>query len=82
MSDSGLPSNRKLWRYAVDLETEGGDKREFLSVLLTEKDAVEERNHLLNEGHKSARIIVDKDAALAYQKELDEKRAVRKGSSH
>jgi hypothetical protein len=82
VNDSGLPANRRLWRYAVTLDTEGGDKKEFLSILLTERDAKSECNQLISDGHKTARVIVDKDAALAYQLECDEKRSIRKGTSH
>lgn len=61
-----IPGSKKLFRYSVDLETEGGEKKSFESVLLTEAEARAEMVRLLNEGHK-ATVILDKAAHEAYE---------------
>jgi hypothetical protein len=80
MSTSGLPKGRKLWRYTVTLETEGGDRKLFKSILLTEKEANDEYLELIRTGYKDASVIVDKDAAAAYDAERKTAKPSRGGS--
>jgi hypothetical protein len=85
MSSHGLPKSRKLWRYTVTLDTEGGEHKLFESILLTEKDAKAHWLELVNDGYKDAAIVVDKDAAAEYQAEKDANRKTKKstrGGSH
>jgi hypothetical protein len=65
------PKNKKLWRYTMFLKTEGGERKLFSSILLTESEARKEQLELTREGHKDVNVILDRDAFAAHEKERE-----------
>ena len=67
--NSAPPKNKKIWRYTMNLATEGGERKNFSSILLTESEARKEQLELTREGHKDVKVVLDQDAFSALEKE-------------
>lgn len=81
MAGKKLPKLGKFWRYTVTLETEGGDRKLFKSVLLSEGAANDEYLELIRTGYNDAAVVVDKDAADAYWADKDKERKSSKAAT-
>ncbi len=78
--DSGLPVSKKLWRYRVMLDTEGGERKPFDSVLLSHEEATRESLAMIVSG-RSSEVILDKQAAADYQADKEAADKERKANA-